>query len=139
MRMRHIAPSAARLVAAGIFVLSLAPGVALAASADKEIATAAKHAGLAGNSQNIIGVRTHLHHAINCLEGPKGAAFDAKELNPCADLGNGAIPDTTDTATMATLRKADDLAVAGVAASDLAAAQKAARDTEAMLDQAMKK
>jgi hypothetical protein len=37
-----------------------------------------------------------LHHTINCLVGPQEDGFDAKELNPCKDFGNGAIPDTED-------------------------------------------
>ena len=33
-------------------------------------------------------VHMHLHHALNCLVGPNGKGFDAKEMNPCAHAGN---------------------------------------------------
>ena len=42
------------------------------------------------------GVQAHLHHTLNCLVGPGGDGFDAKQMNPCAQAGNGAIPDAKD-------------------------------------------
>jgi len=59
----------------------LAPFAAYSDTAS-EIMTAAAHAGYAAASPSVDAVRMHLHHAINCLVGPKGDGFDSKELNP---------------------------------------------------------
>jgi hypothetical protein len=75
----------------------------------------------------------HLHHAVNCLVCPAGTGFDVKELNPCANAGNGAIPDTTNAGQKKLLQEAVTKAESGIAATQLAAAQKAASDTAAML------
>ena len=69
------------------------------ADASNEVATAAQHAGLSAASNSLLMADTHLHHTLNCLVGPKGRGFDTKAANPCAGLGNGAIPDTTDAHT----------------------------------------
>ena len=119
-------------------MLALASAFSLAATcalADvkSEIVTAETHAGLAAKATALDGVHMHLHHAVNCLVGANGKGFDAKQLNPCAHNGNGAIPDTADAAKKARLQAAVDKAESGIAATDLATAQKAATDTEAML------
>jgi hypothetical protein len=79
--------------------LTLAVGLALAtpvlADASSETVTAATHAELAAGASDLNGVHMHLHHALNCLVGPGGRGFDPKELNPCAQSGKGAIPDTS--------------------------------------------
>jgi hypothetical protein len=106
---------------------------ALAADPGTEITTAATHAGLAAQAADVAGVHTHLHHTVNCLVGPGGAGFDAKELNPCANSGGGAIPDSTNAATKQKLEAALAKANSGIAATDFAAAQKDASSTEAML------
>ena len=116
--------------------LMLAPLPALAAGASAEITNAAMHAGLAAQASDIAGVHTHLHHAVNCLVGPGGEGFDAKELNPCANTGNGAIPDATSASTKQALQSALTKATSGLAATDLAAAQKDASAAEAMLKSA---
>ena len=119
-------------LAAGIAALALAP---LAAQADmkSEVVTAATHAGLAAGPSDLAGTHSHLHHALNCLVGPNGAGFDAKELNPCAQNGHGAIPDTADANTKKSLMAAADKARAGIAAADLKTAQKDASETASML------
>ena len=94
-----------------------------------QLAIAQNHAGLAGKATAIDGVHMHLHHALNCLVGPGGAGFDTGNANPCAKAGNGAIPDSTDAAQKAKLQTAVASAQAGIAATDLAAAQKDAADT----------
>jgi hypothetical protein len=116
--------------------LMLAPLPALAADANAEITNAAMHAGLAAQASDIAGVHTHLHHAVNCLVGPGGEGFDAKELNPCANTGNGAIPDATNASTKQALQSALTKATRGLAATDLAAAQKDASAAQAMLKSA---
>jgi hypothetical protein len=109
--------------------------IAVQASADvkSEVVNAETHAGLAAKATAIDGVHMHLHHALNCLVGPSGTGFDAKQMNPCAHSGNGAIPDSTDAAKKKSLQAAADKASSGIATTDLATAQKAATDTEAML------
>lgn len=111
----------------------LMPLPVLGADAAGEITTASMHAGLAAQGTDIATVHTHLHHTVNCLVGPGGAGFDAKELNPCANSGNGAIPDSSSAQTRQALEAALARANSGLASNDLAAAQKDAADTAAML------
>lgn len=121
-------------LAAGSFALS---GAAFAAPAQlsKEIAAAASHAGYAAGAGDIDGVYTHLHHTINCLVGPDGDGFAPKQMNPCAALGNGAIPDSgTDEPTKSALQAALATAQSGLAATDFDKARDAASDTQAALD-----
>jgi hypothetical protein len=113
--------------------LSLVAVQASAADVKSEVVNAETHAGLAAQATDLDGVHTHLHHALNCLVGPNGAGFDAKQMNPCANSGNGAIPDTTDAAKKKSLEAAADKARSGIAATDLAAAKKDATATAAML------
>lgn len=103
------------------------------ANAATEITTAATHADLASQAADVGMVHSHLHHTLNCLVGPGGTGFDAAEVNPCKNNGNGAIPDTKKATRKASLEKAADSARAGIAEADLAKAQKTASDTAAML------
>ena len=98
-----------------------------------EISIATDHAGYALASQNLNGVHMHLHHVLNCLEGPKGKDFDRIIENPCGTAGGGAIPDATDAATKVKLQSVETTALSGVEASDEAAARGAARDVQAAL------
>jgi hypothetical protein len=101
-------------IAAGL--VFAAPAVADGAS---ETVTAATHAELAAGAGDLDGVHTHLHHMLNCLVGPGGNGFDAKELNPCAQSGHGAIPDTSDAAKKSSLEAAADKARAGLASNNV--------------------
>jgi hypothetical protein len=112
---------------------ALNAGSASAADAHTEIVTAATHAGLGAGSTALDMVHMHLHHTVNCLVGPMGKGFDKTALNPCVNSGNGAIPDSTSAAAKKSLWDAVDKAEAGIAATDLAVAQKDATDTAAML------
>lgn len=103
------------------------------ADAASEVVNAQTHAGLAAASTKIEGVHTHLHHTLNCLVGPAGQGFDAKQMNPCAQAGSGAIPDTTDAAKKKSLEAAAAKAREGIAATDLATAQKTASEIANML------
>jgi hypothetical protein len=111
----------------------LIAGSALAADVNSEITTAATHAGLAAQGTDVATVHTHLHHTVNCLVGPGGTGFDAKELNPCANNGSGAIPDSTNASTKQALQAALARANSGLDATDLATARQDATATEAML------
>ena len=121
------------LVGAGVAAALLAPAPVLAADVAGEIATAATHATLASQAGTLAGVQTHLHHAINCIVGPGDSRFDAKQLNPCAGAGSGAIPDMRDATKKKALKAAATTARGGLATTDLAKAQKAATDTATQL------
>jgi hypothetical protein len=122
---------AAALLIGGFAIL---PDAASAADTHGEIVNAATHAQLASKAGTLETVHMHLHHTVNCLVGPNGAGFDAKEMNPCANSGNGAIPDTKDAATKKLLEGALAKAEGGINAGDLASASKAASQTAAELD-----
>lgn len=123
-RIRHM------LAGAAIATALAFPGAALA-DGHSEIVNAEQHAGFAAGAADIASAHAHLHHTLNCLVGPGGQGFDAKEMNPCAQAGNGAIPDNA--AKASALNAAAAKAREGLAASDLAAAKKAAGDAEGML------
>ena len=108
------------------------PAEALAKSAHSEIVLAEQHAGLAAESKGVALVHTHLHHTLNCLVGPGGSGFDAQEINPCANVGHGAIPDSV-AAKQPSLEAAAAEARAGIDEPELAKAQRHAVKTEAML------
>jgi len=133
--MLHKPRFAAHLSLAGIItvIVTALPASAQTADPAQEAATSSLHAGLAAQAATIGQVHMHLHHTVNCLVGPTGQGFDAKEANPCQKLGNGAISDTTDSATKAKLTAALAKAQAGLKSEDLTAAKKAATDAQAAL------
>ena len=114
-------------------VAALAPIGATAADLGAEIANAEMHAGLAAQGSDVATVHMHLHHTLNCLVGPNGIGFDAKELNPCQGDGTGAIPDETDAAKKTALQNAVAKATDGISASDLSTAQHDAGAVASML------
>ena len=120
-------------LAIAVAISALAPLPALAADVGSEIVTAGTHADLASQAADLNGVHMHLHHAVNCLVGPSGKGFDAKQMNPCANSGNGAIPDSADPAKKQALQAAADKAETGIASSDIATAKAAAVATAGML------
>jgi len=115
--------------------LLMAGSGAWAADSKAEIVTAAQHAELAANSASLEMVHMHLHHAVNCLEGPDGADFSKADVNPCQNSGVGAIPDSKDPGVVASLRTALAQALKGIASSDLAGAQSDAAATAQDLKQ----
>lgn len=134
MRTTHLLdrPHMLLCIAAGLFLVL--PYRAFAGDAAKELAIAAKHAGYAANSTNIRDVHMHLHHAVNCLEGPNGPHFDRQELNPCKTLGGGVIPETVDTGRKKMLEIVVREAEKGINSNDLDSARKSAGQTAAMLN-----
>lgn len=118
-------------------VAAILPFAAHAADVGAEITTAATHATLAAQATDLATVHMHLHHTLNCLAGPAGKGFDGKEINPCANSGSGAIPDTTDASKKKALQDAASQAMEGITDSDLASAQKDASATAAKLKAAM--
>jgi len=128
---RMISPMGIML--AGVAASAIAAGSAFAADAKGEITIAAQHASLAAQAGDLGGVRMHLHHTLNCLEGPGGADFSKKDMNPCQNAGSGAIPDTSNPTTAAALQSAVSQAVSGLSASDLKTARGDASATAATL------
>jgi hypothetical protein len=120
------------LIGAAIATLLLLPGTAFA-DAHSEIVNAEQHAGFAAGAAALAEAHAHLHHTLNCLVGPAGNGFAANEINPCAQAGNGAIPDTQDQAKRQALEAAAAKARAGIAATTLNDAKKSAAEAQAML------
>lgn len=118
---------------AGAALALLISSSALAADEAPEVKTAATHAGLAAGAENIEGVRTHLHHTLNCLVGTDGDGFNSDEMNPCADMGKGAIPGTQDKEMKDTLEKAADKVRSGLDTDDYGEAKSAAMTAQRML------
>lgn len=128
------------LTVRNIMIAAVAAGAALtvcnvarAADVSSEIMNARMHAGLAAQASDLATMHAHLHHALNCLVGPQGSGFDAKELNPCQNNGNGAIPDETDAGKKKSLQAAADKASTGIQAGDLSTARSDASSVATML------
>lgn len=120
-----------RCLPALLFALAV-PMVAQAADSSaavsKQVSTATAHAGMAMGAADLKMTRMHLHHVVNCLEGPSGKRFDAKAGNPCKGEGNGAITDAKgDTATETKLHTALTEAEAGLKAKTVEAAHAQAK------------
>src|SRR5262249_3883017 len=94
---------------------------AFAADLKGEIVNATEHAQYAADAATIAEVHAHLHHALNCIVGPGGNGFDAKQMNPCAGSGNGIIPDEADAKAKAVLETAAQKARDGLATDDMTA------------------
>ncbi|HEU0195674.1 MAG TPA: hypothetical protein VFQ88_00485 [Nevskiaceae bacterium] len=112
------------------------PLVALAAEtpAQQQAATAQAHAMMAENATTLKMAHTHLHHAINCLVGPKGHGFDAAAADPCKGQGNGALPDSSsDAALHAKLETALNQAQTGLKTTTLTTAHTDAAKVAATL------
>jgi hypothetical protein len=116
----------------GISALMLSGNATLAADVSPEVATAAAHAGMAASADDPKMVKAHLHHVLNCLEGPGGADFDAGPGNPCKAMGTGAIPAAAPAARK-NLDEAVVLAKEGLQESDLAKAKGKASEAQLAL------
>jgi len=119
-------------IVAAIGAAALVAPAALA-DAHSEIADAAAHAGYAAGAADLAGVHHHLHHALNCIVGPAGEGFDAKEMNPCANSGNGAMADSESQAQKTALQNAIDMLNAGIGSQDIKSAKADASKAEALL------
>lgn len=112
---------------------------AAAPDAAAEISTALAHAQMALAGKDVNEVHMHLHHVINCLVGPAGKQFDAKEENPCKGMGNGALNDVGGkSAQHKQLAEALDEAEEGLGKSDQKQAQNEAQETIEALQDAQK-
>ena len=121
------------------FLLASCVALALPTAAFADVAAqltiADQHAGFASKAAAIDMVHMHLHHVLNCLVGPSGTGFDAAPGNPCAKAGNGAVAEA-DAAQKAKLQPAVAAATAGIAATDVAAAQGDAQKAAAAIEAA---
>jgi len=115
-----------------VFSTLLTFPMAAYADAKSEIATAAQHAGLAAAATSLAQTHMHLHHAMNCLVGPRDADFD--KTNPCAQQGNGAFPDESDPDIKVKLQNAMSAAADGIASNDEATAKKNAATAQSLLE-----
>lgn len=99
--------------------------------------TAATHAGFAAGGDSASYVDTHLGHALNCIEGPKGKNFNASWGNVCEGQGNGILVDLRANrqgmAWMLVAEAADQLAVAGIRSKELNQKKNAAKGVAALL------
>ena len=118
--------------------LSAAPAFA-AGHLAMEIRTAAVHAELSAKSGNLKMVHAHMHHALNCLVGPKGKGFDRAALDPCKNEGNGAISDATSAAMKQRLEQVAQLLQKGLSDMTLSTAQATAAKAGAELNATTKK
>jgi hypothetical protein len=85
-------------VAALVALLSTSAtvGADMRGAAKKELQTAQTHAGFAAKYNTVVEVELHLHHVVNCLEGPQGKNFDAPSKNVCEGQGAGIFQDLKD-------------------------------------------
>jgi hypothetical protein len=120
------------LTCAWLFAIGVCPASA-DADVNKEVSTAAQHAGFAASAKDMKTTQMHLHHVVNCLVGPQGEGFDASFGNPCNGQGSGAISDTTDSAEKASLQQALEQTLDGLKQTDMAAAQKIATAVQVLL------
>lgn len=114
---------------------------AAAPSADavkRQLQTAAFHAKNASDQGAIASAVLHLGHALNCIEGTRGANFDASWGHVCEGQGQGILVDLQGLPKAGEVRllveAADSLAVAGVKSGNLAATRNAARGVAALLE-----
>jgi len=122
-----------KFLIASCFALAL-PTAALA-DVSAQAVVAATHAGMASKAEAIDVIHLHLHHVVNCLVGKGGQGWDLGSGNPCAEAGNGLILDGS-AAQKPKLQTALASANAGIAATDLATAQKDAAAAAAAIKSA---
>ncbi len=106
-------------VLVSVFLAGALSCTAAWADAAHETTTALHHLYAAAQADKIAEVHANLHRAVNCLVGPKDSLFDARQSNPCANAGKGAIADTSDKVRKKHLQDAVDMAEMGIASHDL--------------------
>lgn len=141
--MRRPAPGVIAIAGAIVMVGVMANGALWARAATvtgdvkTELRTTIFHAAeLAQRATALVGVRVHVQHVINCLEGPNGADFKTDVGYPCEGMGHGIIPDLKDAIAAKTpgadqaLKQATlawNLAVQGISKNDVQEIQAWAR------------
>jgi hypothetical protein len=121
---------------------SLTFGAALSTAWAQDInpfTVAGEHAAFASQVKQVDMIHKHLHHVMNCLEGPTGKDFDASAGNPC-EGSKGALqilPKNSPDRTRA--QKAIALAQVGVTLHDELASHYVAEAVHAILTEGQKK
>ncbi len=122
-----IKPVSRCLLLAALALPVLAFAATPGSSVSNQVSVAGIHADMALDAADLDAAHLHLHHVINCLEGPAGKDFDAKASNPCHGMGDGALVDAKDDpAVESRLRAALKQAQSGVHAKTLDRAHAAA-------------
>lgn len=112
-----------------------------------QLRTARTHAANAAGSEVMAGVLDHLAHVVNCLEGSRGANYNARADNPCRGQGGGVIPDLQAesargqmgaASALASAREADRIAVDTLKVTDMARAKTDAARVADLLGQALR-
>ncbi len=119
------------VVALGIFILGAISATSTAQAPDPFL-TAAEHAGMAAQAEQLGDIHQHLQHVLNCLEGSTGRDFKASAGNPCT--GNGALQTLPEgSPNLVRARKAIALARVGVTLHDVPPAHYVALAIHAIL------
>ncbi len=104
---------------------------------NEQLATARQHAEFSMGADDVAGATLHLGHVLNCIAGEGGEGFDGDWGHPCGGQGDGILADVAShpdaDAVAAVLSAAHALAMDGVAAESLGAAQAAAAGVHALL------
>ncbi|MBI4277265.1 MAG: hypothetical protein HY660_02315 [Armatimonadetes bacterium] len=79
------------IVATAGFSAPMQPDMGMMAG--NQLKTAIEHAKLAAGADALAGVKSHLQHVVNCIEGPRGAMYKGMGGNPCQGQGKGLLPD----------------------------------------------
>lgn len=112
-------------------------GTQSAGTVKQALATAIAHAKYAAASDAKSGATGHLWHTVNCIEGATGKNYNGGAGNPCQGQGEGIVNDLRSTqgggAFLLVAAAADNLALAGLKAGDLAEVRNAARGVAALL------
>ena len=95
----------------------------------REMQIAQEHAVYAVHAPTLQAAQTQMHAVINCIAGPGAPEFNPSVVNPCAEIGAGALVDANDTSRLPYAREALQHARGGLQTSDLAAVKQAAINT----------
>ena len=114
-----------------------------ASALSEALKTAQSHATFAAQAESMAGVRQHLAHVVNCLQGPRGSNFNAQAGNPCQGQGNGIIPDLTargaqGAKALAKAREANTAALDALKIAALTQAKAGATKVATLLTESMK-
>lgn len=110
-----------------------------------QLRTTRFHAAESARSETLRGLRDHLGHVVNCLEGSRGSNYDARNDNPCQGQGAGVLPDleaargqSGAARALELARTANRTAVAAIRVGDFSQARSEASKVVSALDEALK-
>ncbi|MEX2501034.1 MAG: hypothetical protein WD336_01550 [Trueperaceae bacterium] len=127
----------ATLVLAALLSLGTAAWAQGSDALNEQLATAMQHAEFSMGADDVAGATTHLGHVLNCIAGEGGEGFDGDWGHPCAGQGDGILNDLAShpnaAELTAVLNAAHALAMEGVMAESVGAAQAASAGVHALL------